>query len=166
MRPKVPKTRKLHKVKKPYKNSPKRGLTPKKQTVAKASTTRLKGVERVLPTLRVIHSPKKVRAWLGFSLAELGRELGKRTGRVRAFDKAAVWNWENGSPVSADVQNAYAILIANKLTALFGRIIAVRLVVNSPWDISAWTQCAQCAQWFELKRRTQKRCATCCRGDP
>lgn len=126
-----------------------------------ALKTRGTGVERLLPTLRVIQTPRQARAWLGLSLAEVGREVARLTGRKRAYDKTTVMFWERTRITAAEVRQAYATLMANRLTTLLGRTIGVKLVANSPWHISAWTQCATCDQWFELHRRSHKRCPQC-----
>jgi hypothetical protein len=118
-------------------------------------------VERPLATLRYIHSPKNVRAWLGLSLADVGREIARLTKRSRAYDKAAVWHWEQGGVMTAQVREAYGVMVANKLTAQLGRVVGVKLAANSPWTITAWTRCTTCGAWFELRRCNQKRCACC-----
>ncbi len=118
-------------------------------------------VEQRLATLRQVHTPKTARAWLGLSLADVGREIARLTRRLRAFDKAAVWHREHGGVMTAEVREAYGRLIANKLIAALGRLVGVKLVTNSPWALSAWTQCADCGTWFELRRRQKKRCDAC-----
>lgn len=119
------------------------------------------GVERTLSAVRAVHSPKQARSWLQLSLAEVGREVARLIARKRAFDKTTVLFWERGGPTSAEVRQAYATLIANQLTQRLARVVAVKLIANSPWHITAWTQCVECGQWFELMRRTQKRCGLC-----
>ena len=123
--------------------------------VSKPLKGRKAGVERHLATLRHVNSPEKVRAWLGLSLADVGREVARLTGRRRAYDKAAVWHWEQGGVMTDEVRQAYGTMVANKLTAQLGRVVGVKLVTNSPWTITAWTRCKDCSEWFELKRRSQ-----------
>jgi hypothetical protein len=123
--------------------------------------SRKAGVERPLATLRYVQTPEKVRAWLGLSLADVGREIARLTKRPRAYDKAAVWHWEQGGVMTDEVRQAYGTMVANKLTVQLGRVVGVKLVANSPWTITAWTKCKDCGEWFELKRRSQKRCANC-----
>jgi hypothetical protein len=129
--------------------------------VSKPLKSRKGGVERPLATLRHVHAPKNARAWLGLSLADVGREIARLTHRPRAYDKAAVWHWEQGGVMTAEVREAYGVMVANKLTAQLGRVIGVKLVANSPWFLTAWTRCAICGAWFELRRCNQKRCEAC-----
>ncbi len=131
------------------------------KTVSKALKRGTGVVERPLATLRQVHTPKTARAWLGQSLADVGREIARLTRRLRAFDKAAVWHWEHGGVMASEAREAYGRLIANKLSAMLGRMVGIKLVANSPWTLSAWTQCVDCGAWFELRRRRQKRCDAC-----
>ncbi len=129
--------------------------------VSKALKSRKGGVERPLATLRYVHAPKNVRAWLGLSLADVGREIARLTKCPRTYDKAAVWHWEQDGVMTAQVREAYGVMVANKLTAQLGRVVGVKLVANSPWTIMTWTRCTVCGAWFELRRCNQKRCACC-----
>lgn len=131
------------------------------KTVSKPLNSRKRGVERHLATLRHVNSPGKVRTWLGLSLADIGREIARLTGRPRAYDKAAVWHWEQGGVMTDEVRQAYGTMVANRLTAQLGRVVGVRLAANSPWTITAWTKCKVCGGWFELRRRNQRRCTDC-----
>jgi hypothetical protein len=151
----------MKKLAKPPKISREGHLKRISGVVSKPVKSRKAGVERPLATLRHVHAPKNVRAWLGLSLADVGREIARLTRRPRAFDKAAVWHWEQGGVMTAEVREAYGAMVANKLTAQFGRVVGVKLVANSPWTISAWTRCAICGAWFELRRCNQKRCEAC-----
>lgn len=141
--------------------TPKRSSRRISRAVSKPLKSRKEGVERPLASLRVVHSPGQVRAWLGLSLAELGREIARLARRPRAYDKAAVWHWEHGGVMVSEVREAYGVLIANKLTAQLGRNVGVKLMTNSPWTITAWTSCVICEAWFELRRHNQKRCTQC-----
>ena len=141
--------------------APKRPVRQVLETVAKPLKSRKGGVERPLATLRYVHSPKNVRTWLGLSLADVGREIARLTKRSRAYDKAAVWHWEQGGVMTVEVREAYGVMVANKLTAQLERVVGVKLVANSPWTITAWTRCTACGAWFELRRCNQKRCACC-----
>jgi hypothetical protein len=123
--------------------------------------SRKAGVERPLATLRHVHAPKNVRVWLGLSLADVGREIARLTQRPRAYDKAAVWHWEQGGVMTAQVREAYGVMVANKLTTRLGRVVGIKLVANSPWTLTAWTRCVICGAWFELRRCNQKRCEGC-----
>jgi hypothetical protein len=105
--------------------------------------------------------PKPVREWLGFTLAKHGAELARLTGRTRPFDRRTVFGWENGKPMAREIVDAYGVLIANKLTADLDRIVGVKLIVNSPWHVKAWTACATCGHWFELHRARDRRCPEC-----
>ncbi len=129
--------------------------------VARLLKSRRTGVERPLATLRYINSPEKVRAWLGLSLADMGREAARLTSRRRAYDRASVWHWEQGGVMTDEVRRAYGTMVANKLTAQLGRVVGVKLATNSPWTMTAWTKCKDCSGWFELRRRNQKRCEAC-----
>ena len=139
----------------------KRPLQRIPEPVSKPLNSRKRSIERPLATLRHVRSPRNVRAWLGLSLADVGREIARLTTRPRAYDKAAVWHWEQGGVMTAQAREAYGVLVANKLTAQLGRVVGVKLVANSPWTITAWIRCATCGAWFELRRRNQKRREGC-----
>jgi hypothetical protein len=151
----------MKKLAKPPKISREGPLKRISGVVSKPLKSRKAGVERPLATLRYVHAPKNVRAWLGLSLADVGREIARLTRRPRAFDKAAVWHWEQGGVMTTEVREAYGGMVANRLTTRLGRVVGVKLVANSPWTITAWTRCAICGAWFELRRCNQKRCEAC-----
>ena len=134
----------LKKPGKGHKIAPKRPVRHVLETVAKPLKSRKGGVERPLATLRHVHAPKNARAWLGLSLADVGREIARLTHRPRAYDKAAVWHWEQGGVMTAEVREAYGVMVANKLTAQLGRVIGVKLVANSPWVLTAWARAGCC----------------------
>jgi hypothetical protein len=151
-------------MKKPAKSpriSRKRPFRHLSRAVSKPLNSRKKSVERPLATLRHVHSPRNARAWLGLSLADVGREIARLTKRPRAYDKAAVWHWEQDGVMTVEVREAYGVMVANTLTVQFRRVVGVKLVANSPWTITAWTKCMTCGAWFELRRRNQKRCELC-----
>ena len=141
--------------------APKRPFRAISKTVSKPLKSRKVRVEQPLAIVRHVDSSRKVRTWLGLSLADVGREIARLTSRRRAYDKAAVWHWEQGGVMTDEVRQTYGMMVANKLTAQLGRVVGVKLVANSPWTITAWTKCKDCGGWFELRRRNQKRCETC-----
>jgi hypothetical protein len=151
----------MKKLAKPPQIRRKRRLLRLPKAVSKPLNSRKRGVERPLATLRYVHSPKNVRAWLGLSLADVGREIARLTKRPRAYDKAAVWHWEQGNMMTAQVREAYGVMVANKLTVQLGRMVGVKLVANSPWTLTAWAKCIECGTWFELRRRDRQRCEVC-----
>ena len=114
-----------------------------------------------LQGIRGIRGAKKAHLWLGLTLAHLGQELARLTGRVKPFDRRTVFGWESGKPMAREIVDAYGILIANRLTERLGRTIGVKLVANSPWYVTAWAKCLACGTWFELHRAKQKACNAC-----
>lgn len=119
------------------------------------------GVVSPLKRISTLTSPKKVRQWLGLTLATMGAELARLTGRERAFDRRTVFGWESGKPMAQEIMDAYGTKIANKLTTEMGRTIGVRVVANSPWHVTAWVKCVECSNWFQLHRAKQRRCDGC-----
>jgi hypothetical protein len=110
--------------------------------------------------LRRLKDAKTVRAWLGLSLEEAGRELARLTGREFPYTKQAVAKMETGR-LNSDVIRAYGQLIANRLNAQTERLTGITLVAASAWCITAWQHCAECGQWYPLERATQRRCRRC-----
>lgn len=114
-----------------------------------------------LSVLGDLKGPKQAREWLILSLAEMGQELGKYTGKV--YHKSIISNWDRGyRKVPFEVVQAYAELIANKLSALLGRRIEISIEVNSPWHVSAYARCA-CNQLFKMHDAKSKHCPKCSR---
>ena len=102
-----------------------------------------------------------MRLWLGLSLADVGREVARLIHRERDYDRRTVFGWESGKPMGQAERDAYGVLIANKLSSALGRTVGVKIVANSPWHISAWTQCTKCGNWFEIHRAREIHCEQC-----
>ncbi len=116
-----------------------------------------------LARMRTLTTPKKVRLWLGLSLADVGREVARLTARVRPYDRRTIFGWESSKPMGKAERDAYGILIANKLSDELGRVVGVKLITNSPWRVTAWASCANCGSWFQLSRARSTRCKACAR---
>lgn len=107
-----------------------------------------------------LKSARAVRGWLGLSLAELCHDLERLTGRH--VGRSTVSDWESGRrKPRSEMLRAYAVLIANRLTAQAGREIAVRLTVNSPWRVEPWAACRRCGRWMRLRSAAHKLCQEC-----
>jgi len=107
-----------------------------------------------LRDIRYLKTLKKVREWLGLPLSGMASELG--------VSKSLVVSWQSGHrKITAEAIERIGVMIANKLSADLGRIVGVKIVVNSPWRVTAWTQCARCREWFELQRSRDRSCEKC-----
>ncbi len=113
-----------------------------------------------LAVLRHLKDAATVRAWLGLSLEETGKELARLTRREFPFTKQAVAKMEAGR-INGDVLHAYGQLIANRINAQTDRLTGITIAANSPWHITAWRRCIDCGQWYPLERITQRRCRRC-----
>ena len=107
--------------------------------------------------------PEEAIAFVGLSLAEVGKELARLTDRRYPYSKAMVSKWKSGARVDPLIVEAFGVLIASRLTALMGRRVGVRIALNSPWHVEPWAECIDCGAWFRLKRVNHKRCAQCVR---
>lgn len=108
---------------------------------------------------------KDARHWLGLSLRQMANVMEPQGDRRQShLSKATIAAWENPrdkrKPNSEQIRQV-GVMIANKLTAELGRTIGVKMHVNSPWRIRAYTQCCDCGRWFEMQRDTSKRCKRC-----
>ncbi len=130
-----------------------RARVPARQPASRTPTT-------PLATLRCLKNAKTVRAWLGLSLEETGKELARLTRREFPFTKQAVAKMEAGR-INGDVLHAYGQLIANRINAQTDRLTGITIAANSPWHITAWRRCADCGAWYPLERITQRRCRRC-----
>jgi transcriptional regulator with XRE-family HTH domain len=111
-----------------------------------------------LQRVRAVRNLRQARDFLGLTQAELGALIPSSwsTSNGSGIDDSYVSNMERGKPVTDRIFNRVAVLIANKLTARYGREIAVRPTRNSPWRITPIYWCARCHQWHELKTARQK----------
>lgn len=110
-----------------------------------------------------VRGPLAVQTLLGLPLADLGAQIGRLCGR-EAFSKQRVSEWNRGvATMSQDVLDAYGILLANWITRRLGgrRTIGIKLQVNSPWYVTAWTECDRCDRWYEMHAQTDRLCESC-----
>lgn len=100
---------------------------------------------------------RQVRKFLGLTQTELAAQIPhtqKRKGQ--GLDDSYISHMENGdTPITDTVLKRIPVLIANKLTARYGREIGVRFSVNSPWRITPMFWCYKCRRWHELKQARQ-----------
>lgn len=125
---------------------------------------RLDSVSAWLAGAREVHSPKAAKAFLGMSLAEMGRGVARIEGRAEPYRKATVANWTVAAnrkrfrPMNDSQIKAVGVLIANRVVQLSGREnIGIHLTHNSPWRITVWARCL-CGKWYELKRADWRGC--------
>jgi hypothetical protein len=107
-----------------------------------------------LSYLRYLKGVKKVREWLGLSLAQVGALCGVSSSEVCA--------WQNNTrfmPRESVVK--LGKLISQRLIDDTGRTIGVKIEAHSPWRVSPWAQCRRCRAWFELRRATDRTCQDC-----
>ena len=104
--------------------------------------------------LRYLKGVKKVREWLGLSLAQVGNLCGVSPSEVCA--------WQNSTrAMPRDSVVKLGRLIAQRLTDDTGRVIGVWITVHSPWQITPGAQCRRCRAWFALRRSTDRLCKDC-----
>ena len=106
---------------------------------------------------------KSVREWLCLSQSEIGIDLARLLKQPKALSKQMVNHYERLPHLEPRVIRAYGRLVANRLTDICDRDVAVSVKVNSPWHIMPWLQC-NCGAWFALDRSTLKRCPKCRAG--
>jgi len=101
---------------------------------------------------------RQARDFLGLTQAELGALIPSSwsTSNGSGIDDSYISNMERGKPITDRIFDRVSVLIANKLTARYGREIAVKPTRNSPWHITPVYWCARCRQWHELKTARQK----------
>lgn len=112
-----------------------------------------------LAILRYLKGVKKVRQWLGFSLAQVGELCGVSPALVCAWQSGKI-----GTRVIYMPHEAVIILgrlIAQRLSDEYGREVGVWIAVNSPWRIVAGIQCRRCRGWFEFHRASDRLCPDC-----
>jgi hypothetical protein len=104
--------------------------------------------------LRYLKALKNVREWLGLSLREAGQLCGV-SGQL--FN-----DWQSGHRIMpASAKEKLGEQIADKLTRDLGRIIGIKMETNSPWRITAWSQCKKCRAWFQMRRSRDRLCDEC-----
>ena len=102
--------------------------------------------------------------FLGMTVAEFASRLPSQWSTRKNISPQLVCDWKRGYRRPNDKKTHTGLsqietisqLIANKLSSRYGRDIGVRIVVNSPWKVTAWTWCRQCRDFHELKRWNQK----------
>lgn len=97
---------------------------------------------------------------MGVSLKTLSEELTRLSGEAVTKDRARHFD-AGDSPITHNVRMAYGTLIANRVSAIMGREVAVTLAINSPWAITPFVACVRCGKWFEMKTDKSKRCHEC-----
>lgn len=110
-----------------------------------------------LKRLQYLKNLRHVREFLGLTLSELAALMPSSWKNREHVSKSEVCGWQNGSRTMSRAQlDRVAQLIANKLTARYHREIGVRILVNSPWHITAHYWCDKCKAFHELRRADQK----------
>jgi hypothetical protein len=109
-----------------------------------------------------IRGLKGAREFLGLSLRELSLLIPPDSDRrQKHVSKSLVCAWQNGARMSQGQLDTVGLLIANKVTALVGRDIGIKVTCNSRWRFSAWGWCADCHRVFKLKSFRVRRCERC-----
>lgn len=123
------------------------------------------GLRQPLWGLRRIANPKSARQWLGFSLRQMGEELGRvhpngHTGR--AYTKGAVSRFESGDyRVTEDTRRAYALLVAEAISQATNGMVNVRARFGRRWKFEPVSNCLSCGRPIILRRKRQRFCARC-----
>lgn len=135
------------------------GLKPPKRVLLHAVSRCLQASTMHLGVLGDLRGPKQAREWLLLSLSELGLEIGKYTGK--SFHRSTVSLWElELRTMPAEVLGVYCELVAQKISRLLGRQIEISIEANSPWRVSAYSQC-HCGQWFKMHDAKSRNCPRC-----
>lgn len=110
-----------------------------------------------LARLKYVRNVTAVIAFLGMSVADFAAAMPSQWSTRKHISAQLVCDWKRGYRKPGEKQlHRIGELIANKLTARYGREIGVTLAVNSPWKVRAWVKCYRCGKWHELKRWNQR----------
>ena len=129
----------------------------------------------LLQTLKRLTGPKRVREWLGLSLAQMGEALGAvhpNGHGGQSFNKGAVWAWENYPAQSRRrlkqfrmtgyTQEAYLILVREVIAQRTNGGVRVRARRGARvWKFEARATCVSCGKEFVMERSNAKRCSRC-----
>jgi len=117
-------------------------------------------VRQPVRALRHIVCPRTARLALGFSLSEMGRELGKvhpNGHGGRAYHKSAVAHWERGDyRMTADTQEAYRRVIESAANVAG---LKVKVKFGRAWSFRPMRVC-ECGRELEVKIN-EKKCVRC-----
>lgn len=107
-----------------------------------------------LAMLRYLKGVKKLREWLGLSLAQVGKMCGVSSSLICA--------WQSSKrPMPREAVVILGRLVAQRLSDEYEREVGVWITVNNPWRIVAGVQCRRCRGWFEFHRATDRLCPDC-----
>lgn len=121
----------------------------------------LKMTRSVLADLRAIRNVAQAIEFLGLSVAEFAALMPSQWSTHKHVSPQLVCDWKRGyRKPGLSQRNRIAQLLANKMTARYGRSVGVMIVVKSPWKVTAWTWCDKCQTRHEWKRYNQ-RCGRC-----
>ena len=129
----------------------------------------------LLQTLKRLTGPKRVREWLGLSLAQMGEALGAvhpNGHGGQSFNKGAVWAWENYPAQSRRrgkqfrmtdyTREAYLVLVREVIARRTNDRVRVRAKRGARvWKFEARTTCVKCGKEFVMGRSNAKRCRRC-----
>jgi hypothetical protein len=117
-----------------------------------------------LTDLRKIHGLKDAREWLGMSLSDIAQHIKPSGNRQQTHvTRQMIAAWQRGSRTMSRAQlDQVSALIAEELTYLARRrTVGVKITVNSPWRVTAWGECKDCREWFEIPTIRAARCPKC-----
>jgi hypothetical protein len=113
------------------------------------------GTQQPIHATRHLNSLKRVRVFLGLSIDECARFLGKRSA-------GSITDWQTGRRIMPrSLVEKLCERIATKLSSEMDRTVGVKVEANSPWRVTAWVQCSRCQSWFQLKRSRDRLCPEC-----
>jgi hypothetical protein len=111
----------------------------------------------VLSDLRTIRNVTQAIEFLGLSVAEFAALMPSQWATHKHVSAQLVCDWKSGHRKPGETQrNRIAQLLANKMTARYGREVGVRIIVKSPWKVTAWVWCEKCRKRHEWKRYVQR----------
>lgn len=128
------------------KNSPK----PSSPVRHRRATARHKG----LAMLRYLIGVKKVRNFLGLSLAQVGEMCKVSPALVSA------WQSNKRFMPREDVV-LLGKLVAQQLSDEYEREVGVWIDTGKIWTVTAGVQCRRCRKWFEFHRASDRLCPDC-----
>ena len=109
-----------------------------------------------LKRARGLRNLRKAKDFLQMSWRELSEQIQKKNGRGHYSHSELIAWTHNDRTMPEAAMNRVVQLIANKLTARYGREICIRFSHDSPWRVVPVVWCIRCGKYHELKRANQK----------
>lgn len=110
-----------------------------------------------LAKLKYLRKVGPIVDFLGMTVADFAAFIPSQWSTRKHISPQLVCDWKRGRRKPNRTQiDRIAQLIANRLTARYGREIGISIKTNSPWRVQAWVWCVVCKKYHELKSARQK----------